>query len=57
MSYRTSLLNVFILMQLFGAFCSAAWAERKYKDDRGMRQNYFGNGETFLFKLANGGEH
>ncbi len=33
----------------FGAFCSASWAERKFKDDRGNRQTYFGTGESFLF--------
>jgi len=38
--------------ELFGAFCSASWAERNYKDDKGMRQTYFGNGETFLFSLT-----
>ncbi len=42
----------FLCVQLFGAYCSTAWAERKYKDDRGQRQTYFGNGETFLFTLA-----
>lgn len=38
--------------QVFGAYCSASWAERNYKDDKGMRQRYFGTGETFLFKLG-----
>eukprot|EP00094_Tigriopus_californicus_P005581 TCALIF_05378-PA protein Name:"Similar to tbc1d24 TBC1 domain family member 24 (Xenopus laevis)" AED:0.19 eAED:0.19 QI:0/0.5/0.77/0.88/0.5/0.66/9/149/405 len=37
--------------QVFGAYCSTSWAERKYKDDRGLRQAYFGTGETFLFQI------
>ncbi|XP_023326393.1 TBC1 domain family member 24 isoform X2 [Eurytemora carolleeae] len=36
---------------VFGAYCSTTWACRNEKDDRGMRQTYFGTGETFLFKL------
>ncbi len=43
-----------LFLQLFGAYCSAPWAERKYKDDRGNRQTYFGSGETFLFRLGEG---
>ena len=31
--------------QIFGAFCSGLWNDRKQK------VNYFGNGETFLFKI------
>ncbi|XP_059081665.1 GTPase-activating protein skywalker-like isoform X2 [Tigriopus californicus] len=37
--------------EVFGAYCSTSWAERKYKDDRGLRQAYFGTGETFLFQI------
>jgi len=37
---------------IFGAYCSSAWKERNEKDERGMRQLYFGTGETFLFKVA-----
>jgi hypothetical protein len=33
-------------MQIFGAFCSGCWNERKNK------KVYFGSGETFLFTLA-----
>src|SRR5690348_13124036 len=34
--------------QVFGAYCSTAWAVRNEKDQRGERQRYFGTGETFL---------
>lgn len=37
---------------VFGAYCSSSWAERKFRDDRGNRQTYFGTGETFLFKMG-----
>jgi len=37
---------------IFGAYCSTAWTTRNEKDDRGMRQRYFGTGESFLFKFA-----
>jgi hypothetical protein len=33
--------------EIFGAFCSGLWEERKNN-----KQNYFGNGETFLFSLV-----
>jgi hypothetical protein len=29
---------------------------RKQSDDKGMRQRYFGTGETFLFRLEGGEE-
>jgi len=32
--------------EVFGAFCSANWTERKQKS------KYFGNGETFLFSIV-----
>lgn len=32
--------------EIFGAFCSCHWTDRRQKTI------YFGNGETFLFKLA-----
>jgi len=37
--------------EIFGAYCSSAWATRNEKDNRGERQRYFGTGETFLFSL------
>ena len=37
--------------EVFGAYCSTSWAERNQKDSKGLRQRYFGTGETFLFKL------
>eukprot|EP00095_Tigriopus_kingsejongensis_P002050 maker-scaffold254_size236139-snap-gene-0.9 protein:Tk02050 transcript:maker-scaffold254_size236139-snap-gene-0.9-mRNA-1 annotation:"tbc1 domain family member 24 isoform x4" len=37
--------------EVFGAYCSTSWAERNYKDDKGMRQTYFGTGESFLFQI------
>ena len=40
-----------LLLQIFGAYCSTSWAERNRKNDRGMRQTYFGTGETFLFSF------
>jgi len=39
-------------MEVFGAYCSTSWAQRNQKDDKGMRQRYFGTGETFLFKFS-----
>eukprot|EP00088_Acartia_fossae_P055676 TRINITY_DN6464_c2_g1_i2.p1 TRINITY_DN6464_c2_g1~~TRINITY_DN6464_c2_g1_i2.p1 ORF type:complete len:522 (-),score=102.22 TRINITY_DN6464_c2_g1_i2:950-2515(-) len=39
---------------IFGAYCSSTWRERNEKDERGLRQLYFGTGETFLFKLLRG---
>lgn len=41
----------FVLLQVFGAYCSSRWQERNLKDDRGNRTAYFGTGETFLFSL------
>ena len=41
---QVSFLKIKIL-KIFGAFCSGLWSERKQK------VNYFGNGETFLFKI------
>lgn len=37
---------------MFGAYCSTAWNERNMKDDKGLRQAYFGTGETFVFSLS-----
>eukprot|EP00096_Caligus_rogercresseyi_P011606 TRINITY_DN4607_c0_g1_i1.p1 TRINITY_DN4607_c0_g1~~TRINITY_DN4607_c0_g1_i1.p1 ORF type:complete len:545 (+),score=96.93 TRINITY_DN4607_c0_g1_i1:97-1731(+) len=37
--------------EVFGAYCPMSWKERNCNDDRGSRQRYFGNGETFLFVL------
>ncbi|XP_065344885.1 GTPase-activating protein skywalker isoform X2 [Cloeon dipterum] len=37
---------------IFGAYCSARWEERNLKDDKGLRQTYFGTGETFVFTLS-----
>ncbi|XP_059483880.1 GTPase-activating protein skywalker isoform X2 [Neocloeon triangulifer] len=37
---------------IFGAYCSARWEERNLKDDKGVRQAYFGTGETFVFTLS-----
>jgi hypothetical protein len=45
-------LNNFRFPQIFGAYCSTSWGERNLKDDKGLRQHYFGTGETFLFRLA-----
>lgn len=42
----------FFSFQLFGAYLSTSWGERNLKDDKGLRQQYFGTGETFLFKLG-----
>ncbi len=39
---------------IFGAYCSSTWADRNVKDDKGLRQVYFGTGETFLFTFAYG---
>ncbi|XP_045130789.1 GTPase-activating protein skywalker-like isoform X2 [Portunus trituberculatus] len=36
---------------VFGAYCSTAWAQRHCKDEFGNWQTYFGTGETFLFSL------
>lgn len=36
---------------VFGAYCSAPWAQRHHKDEFGNWQTYFGTGETFLFTL------
>jgi len=41
---------------IFGAFCSTSWRERNCMSDSGIRQTYFGTGETFLFSLAGGVE-
>jgi len=38
--------------KIFGAYCSTTWAQRNLKNDRGLRQTYFGTGETFLFSFA-----
>ena len=38
--------------EVFGAYCSSTWNERNLKDDKGLRQRYFGTGETFLFKIG-----
>lgn len=38
--------------QIFGAYCSTTWAQRNMKNDRGLRQTYFGTGETFLFSFS-----
>ena len=40
------------MFQIFGAYCSTSWGERNLKDDKGLRQAYFGTGETFLFKMG-----
>lgn len=34
-------------MQIFGAFCSTAWSQRKQMKSL----SYFGTGETFLFRF------
>lgn len=39
-------------VQIFGAYCSSRWEERNLKDDKGLRQAYFGTGETFVFTLS-----
>jgi len=41
-------------MEVFGAYCSTSWSQRNQKDDKGLRQRYFGTGETFLFKFDKG---
>ncbi|GAB6031291.1 hypothetical protein CHUAL_009090 [Chamberlinius hualienensis] len=38
--------------EIFGAYCSTKWAERNIKGDSGVRQTYFGTGETFIFTLT-----
>jgi len=38
--------------QILGAYCSAAWNVRHENDEQGLRQRYFGTGETFLFKFS-----
>ncbi|KAF4523265.1 hypothetical protein B566_EDAN006888 [Ephemera danica] len=38
--------------EVFGAYCSTMWMERNMKDDKGLRQAYFGTGETFVFSLS-----
>jgi len=43
--------------QVFGAFCSTSWRERNSQNDNGLRQTYFGTGETFLFSFAGGVNH
>lgn len=43
---------ILILSQVFGAYCSSRWAERKSKDSHGGRQGYFGTGESFVFTLV-----
>jgi len=40
--------------EVFGAYCSTSWAQRNQKDDKGLRMRYFGTGESFLFKFADG---
>lgn len=37
--------------KIFGAFCSASWAQRLGNDEKGASSHYFGTGETFLFTL------
>ncbi|KAL7631306.1 UNVERIFIED_CONTAM: hypothetical protein RMT77_018387 [Armadillidium vulgare] len=37
--------------EIFGAYCSTAWSQRKHRDEYGHKQTYFGTGETFLFTL------
>ena len=41
----------FFFRQVFGAYCSSPWSERRSKDSHGGRQGYFGTGETFVFTL------
>merc|ERR550519_2544394 len=38
--------------EVFGAFCSTSWRLRNCTSDTGIRQTYFGTGETFLFSLC-----
>ncbi len=47
--YTCSCDTAFHPLQVFGAFCSVDWAERKCKDKVGL---YFGTGESFIFTLA-----
>lgn len=44
--------GIHLFGQVFGAYCSSRWAERKSKDSHGGRQGYFGTGETFVFTLV-----
>ncbi|VDK55278.1 unnamed protein product [Anisakis simplex] len=38
--------------EVFGAYCSASWSERKDAHER-TRSRYFGTGESFLWKVDN----
>ena len=38
-----------VFVQIFGAFCSAYWRERKQST---KNLSYFGTGETFVFTLS-----
>lgn len=37
-------------MQIFGAYCSASWSERRDRVER-ARTRYFGTGESFVWQL------
>jgi hypothetical protein len=39
--------------EIFGAYCSSCWAERKDVRER-AKTRYFGTGESFVFKQPNG---
>ncbi|KAG1675698.1 TBC1 domain family member 24 [Nymphon striatum] len=38
--------------EVFGAYCSGSWMERREKDDSGNKKTYFATGESFLFTLT-----
>lgn len=47
------LLNSACLGEIFGAYCSACWSERKDVRER-AKTRYFGTGESFVFKQPKG---